>query len=495
MRVTNKVKTAIAAFVCASTIGFTIQAHANERVNIQNESIYDVLVDRFFDKNSQNNFETVATEAKAFSGGDFEGIETKVSYFDSLDFTFLSLGSILEAEDYRGKLVTNYQVLQKNFGTKAQYNSMYKALHSKNIKVMADFPINGVSEKNTFIPSTEKEQWVTSGKEAGTVNWRLENEAVQKKLIDAAVNYVRDYKLDGIRLSTITDVDTKFLNAMIEALKKENSQLIVIADSPSNANFDVDYDTEKMSDFQQIFKNNNLDSSNLTKDIAEEKLSTPKSLMLDDLNSSRFTYFAAQENMFPPTRVKIAIATALTLPGTPVMSYGTEITMNGEAPPETLQEMDFRTKDDIITYIGQIQALRNGSNALRNGDFKLIENDNGFIVFERSTADEKWLIVVNNTDQTQSLDIAEDVIGKNKELYGMLEKDIIRVSDSSTYKVGIERELVEIYQVKEKQGINTAYLVALGLVYVLFIAFIVAVLKRGKKKRAANESKSDRENE
>lgn len=484
-------KTAIVAFVCASTIGFTIQAHADERVNMQGESVYDVLVDRFFDKNSQNNFETVATDSKAFSGGDFEGIETKVSYFDSLDFTFLSLGSILEAEDYRGKLVTNYNALQKNFGTKAQYDSMYKALHSNNIKVMADFPINGVSENNAFIPNTGQEQWITLGKEQGTVNWRVENEEVQKKLIDAAVTYVREYKLDGIRLTTIEDVDTEFLNSMIKALKNVDSQLVVIADSPSKANFDMKYDEENMSNFQQVFKNNNLDSASLTNNMAEKKLNTPKSLMLDDLNSSRFTYFAAQENMFPPTRVKIAVATALMLPGTPIMSYGTEITMNGEEPPETLQEMDFRTKDDIITYIGQIQALRNGSNALRNGEFKLIKNDNGFIVFERSTADEKWFVVVNNTDQTQNLDLSEDVVGKDKELYGMLEKDIIRVNDSSTYKVGIERELVEVYQVKDKKGINVAYLVALGLVYVLFIGFIVAVLKRGKKKRAANEEKDE----
>lgn len=487
MRVTNKFKTAIAAFVCASTIGFTIQAHAVERVNMQNESIYDVLVDRFFDKDSKNNYEKVSTDSKAFSGGDFEGIETKIDYFDSLDFTFLSIGSILEAEDYRGKLVTNYNSLQKNFGTKAQYNSMYKALHTKKIKVMADFPINGVSENNAFIPNVGKDQWVTEGEEQGTINWRTDNDKVQKKLIDSAVKYTKDYKLDGIRLTNISNVNIEFLNKMIKTLKNVDKQLVIIADGPSEADFDMNYNKEIMTNFQQLFKNNNLDAKALIATVSQEKSAISNALMIDNLDSSRFTYFAAQENMFPPTRVKLAIATELMLPGTPIMTYGTEISMNGEQPPKSLQEMDFRTKDDIITYIGQIQALRNGSNALRNGEFKVIKNDNGFLVFERSTADEKWFVVVNNTDQTKSITLPEQLVGKNKEIYGLLEKDIIRENDSSEYKIGIEREVVEVYQVKDKQGINIAYLVALGLVYVLFIAFIVAVLKRGKKKRTADK--------
>lgn len=465
---------------------FQVKAHADSKVSMQNESIYDVLIDRFFDSDPKNNTQINDEKSLNFAGGDFAGITTKIQHFDDLDFTFLSIGSIAEAEDFRGERVVDYSKLQDNFGTKKQYEEMYAALHKINMKVMADFPINGVSEENTLIPS-ERKGFVIAGSEQGTVNWDFSNSEVESALIEAAKDYVKTYKLEGLRLTSIDGVNEEFLNKMIRELKKEQADLVIISDGPSDAQFDLQFDEQQMTAFQETLKNNNLYSTTLTNGVAKRNPERPTALMIDSLNSSRFTYFAAEENMFPPTRAKIALGVAMMLPGTPVMTYGTEISMNGKQPPESLQSMDFRTKDDIIKYVGQLQALRNGSEALRTGEYKELKNDNGFIVFERFNDDERWIIVVNNTDKTRSIDLSENFIGKNKELYGMFEKDIIRENDDSNYRVVLEREVVEVYQVKDKKGINIPYLVALGLVYVIFVAFLIAVLKRGKKKRLVNK--------
>lgn len=491
MQLKSKISILVVMFM--AIISFNTQAQADEKVSMQDESIYDVLIDRFFDKNPQNNIKVNNDKDLNFAGGDFEGITTKIEYFDDLKFTYLSIGSIFDAEDFRGKRVIDYSKLQTNFGTKKDYQNMYDALHKVNIKVMADFPLNGVSEKNTLIPSGSQDEWTSAGKEEGTVNWNFANSEVQENLITAAKKYVQEYNLDGIRLSSIDGVDEAFLNKMIEELKAEKPYLAIISDGPSNANFDVKFDEKQMDAFQQTLKNNELYSTSLTIELAKRNPKIPNALMIDNLDSSRFTYFAAEENMFPPTRAKIALGAALTLPGTPIVTYGTEITLNGKQPPESLQSMDFRTKDDIIKYIGQLQALRNGSDALRNGEYKELKNDNGFIVFERFNDNERWIIVINNTTKTRSIDLSEDFIGKNKEIYGMFEKDIIRENDASNYRVVLEREVVEVYQVKDKKGVNVAYLVALGLVYIIFIAFLIAVLKRGKKKRTAEKQSENKE--
>lgn len=483
MKLKKRFSVVLAAIVCASTVGISSQVYANPQDTMQKESIYDVLVDRFFDKSTENNYEVDGENPEAFAGGDFAGITKKVQYFDDLDFTFLSIGSILEAEDFRGKLVTDYSRLQKNFGTKKEYLAMHEALHKVDIKVMADFPINGVSKKNALIPNNKADQWVTEGLEKNTINWVISNPEVQQKLIDAAVSFTQDYKLDGIRLTAIQGIDEAFLNELIQAVKLVNPKLKVISDNPSKAEFDLNFDATQMNTFQQILKNNDLNSVAMTENIAEEPLAIPNSLMLDELNGSRFTYFAAQENMFPPTRVKIALGVSMMLPGTPIMTYGTEIAMNGKQSPESLQGMDFRTKDDIIKYIGQLQALRNGSKALQMGNYKELKNENGFIVFERYNDSERWIIVVNNTMKTQNIDLSEEIIGNDKEMFGMFEQDVIRENDEGDYRIVVDRELVEVFQVKDKKGINIAYLAALGVVYVLFIGFIVAVLKRGKKKK------------
>lgn len=488
MRLKNIISIVVVLLV--AIVSFNMKAQADSNISMENESIYDVLIDRFFDSNPHNNTQVNKDQDLNFAGGDFEGITTKIQHFEDLNFTYLSVGTLAEAEDFRGKRVVDYNKLQDNFGTKKDYDEMYEALHKINIKVMADFPINGVSENNTLIP-TDRTDFVTSGKEKGTVNWVLSTKEVENNLISAAKAYVKEYKLEGLRLTSIDGVAESFLNRMIKQLKEENSNLVIISDGPSKANFDLNYDEQQMIAFQQTLKNTDLYSSALTSNLAKRNPKVPSTLMIDNLNSTRFTYFAAEENKFPPTRVKIALGASMLLPGTPIVTYGTEISINGKQPPETLQNMDFRTKDDIIKYIGQLQSLRKGSKALRTGEYKELKNDNGFVVFERFNDDEKWIIVINNTNKTKSIDLSEDFIGKNKEIFGMFEKDIIRENDASNYRLVLDREMVEVYQVKDKKGINIAYLVALGLVYIIFVTFLVLVLKRGKKKKMSEQKKNE----
>ena len=73
--------------------------------------------------------------------------------------------------------------------------------------------------------------------------------------------------------------------------------------------------------------------------------------MVDSLETRRFTFDSATENMFPPTRLKMAMGALFMMPGIPVVQYGTEIAMNGETKPETHQIFNFKTDDELIEYI------------------------------------------------------------------------------------------------------------------------------------------------
>lgn len=64
---------------------------------------------------------------------------------------------------------------------------------------------------------------------------------------------------------------------------------------------------------------------------------------------------------------------------------------------------------------------------------------------------------------------------------GMLETNVIRGNDDGVYPIVMDREVVEIYQVIEKRGINIGYLILLGLAYTHFIGFIVVLRKRTKR--------------
>ncbi|UZN00156.1 hypothetical protein OL548_10090 [Lysinibacillus sp. MHQ-1] len=45
------------------------------------------------------------------------------------------------------------------------------------------------------------------------------------------------------------------------------------------------------------------------------------------------------------------------MPGTPVVQYGTEIAMNGEAKPDTHQLYNFKTDEELIDYIKKCSNL------------------------------------------------------------------------------------------------------------------------------------------
>ncbi|MFJ8261786.1 alpha-amylase family glycosyl hydrolase [Rummeliibacillus sp. NPDC094406] len=488
MNVAKWISTAVASALLASTIGTTTIAHAEEETHqIKDESIYDVLVDRFFDKSVENDYNINAKDPKAFHGGDFAGIATKINHLKDLDFTMISMGSVFSSETYDGSAVVDYSKIERQFGTSKEFKSLLNDLHKNNMKAMVDFPINNVSKDNVWALEGAHKNWYTTAS-GNRINWKTENPDVQQALIKAVVDFVGKYKVDGIRLTHLGNADTAFINKIITALKQQNKNLYVISNEESEADFDLEYNPKTIDTYQSIFKNVDEDSSKVEepyKAYVNGETDKPAALMIDDLNSARFTHASAEENMFPPTRIKVALGALMTMPGVPIVTYGTEIAQNGSKVPETHATLDFRTKEDIISYIGNLQSIRNKSETLRTGKYKLLENKNGLMVYERYSDDEKWIVMVNNTDKTQRYELDPAVIGKNKELHGMFENDIVRQTDNGKYNLVLDREVVELYQVTDHKGINIPYMIALGFVYVIFIGFIVALLRRGRKNNRA----------
>ena len=172
-----------------------------------------------------------------------------------------------------------------------------------------------------------------------------------------------------------------------------------------------------------------------------------------------------------------------------MMTYGSEIAVNGEKAPETHPILDFKTDEELIEYIGDIQSLRNKSAALRTGDIEMLHNEAGFMVYKRSNDEETWIVAINNTSGTQSFDIPREAIGDNKELRGLIEQDMLRQRDDGNYRIVLNREVADFYPVNVEKGLNKAYMAALALVYILFMIFIYFVWKKGRERKLAIKSK------
>lgn len=465
---------------------------AEEERTIADESIYDVLVDRYFNGSGANDKNVDTQDPTQFAGGDFAGLISRGDHIKEMGYTVLSVGSVFATEKYDGSSVTSYTELEPHFGTAEEFSDMIKYFHDKDIKVMVDFPLTNVSANHEWVQDASKKAWV-AGTADGKAQFALENADFQGALKKAIVDFVSTYKVDGIRLTNINGADTAFVNELISAIKEVHKNIYVISNEESDADFDADFHADIAALFSESYKNVDLSSSEVTKyvqGITEGNIK-PSQLMIDSIWTDRFTYAVMSDegNHYPPNRLPLAYAASLLMPGVPVTQYGTEIGMNGKVGPESHQLYNFKTDEELIDFIKNLQTLRNDSATLRHGKFEVLKNEDGFLVFKRQSEKESWIVVLNNTSITNRIDLSTNVIGEGKELRGMFENDIIRVNKEGNYPVILDRESIEVYQVIDETGINMSYVITLAIVYILFTIFVVMVVKRGRKRRAAQDMK------
>ncbi|WP_225229824.1 alpha-amylase family glycosyl hydrolase [Sporosarcina quadrami] len=451
--------------------------YANTGHSLEDESIYDLLIDRFNNGNRSNDVDTNAQDRHAFNGGDFTGLQARLQHILDMNFTVVSIGPVFKTETYDGNQVLSYDELEPHFGTEEEFYKLIKGIHESKLKIIADFPMGQVSADHVWTKD-KKYKFVHSAD--GTVDWDSQDPAVKDALIDAVTDFVTTYDLDGIRLTKISSFDSDYLNDMIAAIHAAKENVYVITNEESDADFDSTPSINKMDVLHQSFTKTDADSAHMDyfNDNDENNI-----IQLDDLTGPRLTYHMVEARMFPPTRWKVAATAMFTLPGVPLMTYGTEIAVNGKEAPDSHPLFNFKTDMEFKELIGNLNLLRNQSETLRNGKFKMLHNKDGFMIYTRSSEDETWMIAINNTSKTAYADIPAEEIGDNKKLRGLLDSDLIKEEDNGVFRVVMDRELAEVYIADEERGFNTPYLIASILVYVIFLSFLFLVIKKGRERR------------
>lgn len=450
-------------------------ASAKAERTLKDESIYDLLVDRFNNGDGRNDANTDAQDISAFNGGDFSGISLRLQHILDMGFTAVSIGPVFQTATYDGKEVLDYTKFDEHFGTEEDFKSMLKELHDKDVRVIADFPLSGVSENHVWASKLP----YTKG-EGSTIDWKADDADVQHNLEEAMVDFVKTYELDGIRLTKTEGYSKEVLDRFVGALKKSSPDLYVLSGEETDAKVDAQPNDSSIEALRQSFVRVKPDSSPMNQFETEHSNDL---IQFDQLTGPRFTYDIVEQRMFPPTRWKLAVTALFTLPGTPVMPYGTEIAVNGKEAPESHPLFNFKTDMELKELIGNLNSLRNQSETLRNGKFKMLHNKDGYLVYKIYDDEESWIIAINNTSETQSYALEPDEIGSEKRLRGLLDSDQIVETEDDKYHVVLDREMAEIYLVKEDKGFNIPYLIASIMVYVLFLSFLWAVWRKGRKAR------------
>lgn len=498
-------KTLITLILFCIFIISTVPAYAEvetESREWQDETIYSIMVDRFFDANTKNNKDVNTLDPLAYNGGDFQGVMDKLDYLKDMGFTAIRLTSIFDntAGGYHGYWVNDFYRPDEHFGSLKTFKKLVQEAHKRDMKVMIDFVTNNVSAEHPWVKDASKQNWfhekseisnldnqeeIENGWVYGLPDLNQDNPEVKNYLLDAAKWWINETDIDGYSLPEVNHVPEAFWSDFSKKVKNEKENFFLLGITSTNTNVDLEKyenagidsltDYQHSEDLRNVFASTNQAFSKLNENKVQKPELQPQ--FFDNEMTTRFTSDIVKNKHFPGARWRTALTYIYSTPGVPVVYYGSEIALNGGDIPDNRQPMNFRTDKELIDYITKLGELRNKLPSLTRGSMEMLYEKDGMAVYKRVYQEETTIIAINNTSKSQNITLSNQQIDGDKELRGLLNGDLVR-SNNNQYDLIIDRDEAEIYVLAKKSGINLPLVGSLVAVYILFTIFILKVRKR-----------------
>src|SRR4029078_13388942 len=143
------------------------------RDSLKGDICYQIVTDRFFDANTANDnpakspglYDSAKSNWKLYWGGDFAGIQQKMTYLQNMGVTAIWISPPEDNIDkaatysgtpnagYHGYWTRDFKVPEEHFGSWAEFDALVAAAHSAGIKVIMDWAPNHTSPANPSDPS------------------------------------------------------------------------------------------------------------------------------------------------------------------------------------------------------------------------------------------------------------------------------------------------------------------------------------------------------
>ena len=363
-----------------------------------------------------------------FWGGDLKSLQSKIGHLTDLGVDVLYLQPIFQAFTNHKYDTADYLKVSAEYGTEADLKALISDVHKRKMKIVLDGVFNHLGKTSPMFqaalknPKDPHRKWFSIDPKykngyKGWINianlpgWNLENPEARGYLWNDKKSVVRHYLqngTDGWRLDVGFELGQEFLSEIRKVsheTKKASWVVGEISGYPAEWNGAVD----------GVY---NFFPLNLGNDMLQGTLSGGQvGMMLADMVRDGGIEFLLKSWLhldnhdtprFASTVPKledrqILRAMQFTLPGSPVVYYGTELGIEGTGDPANRAPMpwDKVTKDNVeLKLTKELIALRKKHVALRVGDFTTLRSDRLF-AYLRTTENlrDTVMVVINPTDQ------------------------------------------------------------------------------------------------
>jgi cyclomaltodextrinase len=134
-------------------------------------------------------------------------------------------------------------------------------------------------------------------------------------------------------------------------------------------------------------------------------------------------------------KAELYLAFMFTIPGIPVVYYGSEFGMTGADDPDNRRMMRFGDhlssyEKEMLQQTQKIIRMRNEHSALRYGDFLTIQADNDVYAYVRSDMNERLLIVLNKTETNKQMEFSVPAVYRATELVDEISGERLSVKNN-----------------------------------------------------------------
>jgi glycosidase len=396
-------------------------------------------------------------------GGNLRGIIDNFSYITELGVNALYLCPVFTSNTAHRYNTRDYKTIDPRLGTMEDFIEFLELCHRNGLRVVFDAVFNHTCDTfPAFLDIIEKGEasrfrdwyFIRSWPVKVDGEYRYDrfaftphmpklntaNPEVEQYLLDVAEFWMR-LGIDGWRLDVANEIGLAFWRAFRKRVKSINPDALIIGEMwndslPYLAGDIVDsvMNYPFATACREFFLSGELDAEGFRNIISERLAAYPYPMVyaMYNLLGSHDTPRWLSEAKGDAQKVALSLVFQFTFVGMPAVYYGDETAMEGEDSIKARRCMVFSPSGEkgqaMLALCKKLAALRRQSPSLREGNFAWVKTAGNLIAFTRESADEKTLILINNSAQAASSAELTAKISPNEKMVlssGGAEKDHI----------------------------------------------------------------------
>jgi alpha-amylase len=429
----------------------------------QDDIIYFVLTDRFYNGNRSNDGDARPNDPNAYHGGDLEGVIKKLDYIKDLGATAIWVTPINDNKDgafvdkywgFHGYWTKDFNKVDEHLGDEATFKRLVKEAHARGIKVVLDIVVNHIGydaplatqhpdwfHHNGNVKNWDDQWQLENCDVMGMPDFNTENPAVLDFMVDTWSGWANRTNVDGFRIDTVKHVPIAFwskFNRQIKSKVKSDFLLLgevlhgdpgYVAPYSRDGGFDSTFDFPMYFTMSEVFAKGQ-SMRKLGDRLRQDGAYRDASLLspfLDNHDVPRFMSTAGGDER----KLRLALSYLMTMRGVPTMFQGTEVGQKGAGEPENRADMAFGSNPKLTSYVRTLMHLRQDLAPLRRGSMLEMWQDDDLYGYSRQAGKDEVIVMLNNDDRAQTRDVplrAESQLSDGTTLVNKLGSDTLSVS-------------------------------------------------------------------